>query len=49
MTDKAQAEARYREVTAMLDRPASKNTISKNKAANLKSKLAKHIAKLAAR
>ena len=48
MTDKAAAEARYREVSAMLDRLAAKNTISKNKAANLKSKLAKHIAKLAA-
>ena len=48
MTDKAEAEARFREVTAMLDRLASKNTISKNKAANLKSKLAKHIAKLSA-
>ncbi|MDE6467677.1 MAG: 30S ribosomal protein S20, partial [Muribaculaceae bacterium] len=48
MTDKAAAEARYREVTAMLDRLAAKNTISKNKAANLKSKLAKHIAKISA-
>ena len=48
MTDKAAAEARYREVVAMLDRLAAKKTISKNKASNLKSKLAKHIAKLAA-
>ncbi len=48
ITVKAEAEAKYREVTAMLDRLAAKNTISKNKAANLKSKLAKHIAKLAA-
>ena len=48
MTNKAEAEAKYREVEAMLDRLASKNAISKNKAANLKSKLAKHIAKLAA-
>ena len=48
MTDKAAAEVRYREVSAMLDRLAAKKTISKNKAANLKSKLAKHIAKLAA-
>ncbi|MDE6277808.1 MAG: 30S ribosomal protein S20 [Muribaculaceae bacterium] len=47
MTDKAEAEARFREVTAMLDRLASKKAISKNKASNLKSKLAKHIAKLA--
>ncbi len=48
MTDKAAAETRFREISAMLDRLASKNHISKNKAANLKSKLAKHIAKLAA-
>ena len=48
MTDKAAALALYPEIEAMLDRLASKNTISKNKAANLKSKLARHIAKLAA-
>jgi len=48
MTDKAAAETRFREISAMLDRLASKKHISKNKAANLKSKLAKHIAKLAA-
>ena len=48
MTDKAAAEAKLREVSAMLDRLASKKAISKNKAANLKSKLAHHIAKLAA-
>ena len=47
MTDKAAAEARFREVMAMLDRLASKKAISKNTAANLKSSLAKHIAKLA--
>ncbi len=48
LTDKVEAEARFRQVSAMLDRLASKKTISKNKASNLKSKLAKHIAKLAA-
>ena len=48
MTDKAAAEARYSEVSSLLDRLASKRTISKNKASNLKSKLAKHIAKLSA-
>jgi len=48
MTDKAEAEAKYRAVSSLLDRLAAKNTISKNKAANLKSKLAKYIAKLAA-
>ncbi len=47
-TDKAEAAAKLRTVSAMLDRLASKNSISKNKAANLKSKLAHHIAKLAA-
>ncbi len=46
MTVKAEAEKAFITVTAMLDRLASKNTISKNKAANLKSKLAKHINKL---
>ena len=48
MTDKAEAEAAFRKVGAMLDCLASKKSISKNKAANLKSKLAHHIAKLAA-
>ena len=47
LTDKAEAEAKLRTVSAMLDRLASKNSISKNKAANLKSKLAHHITKLA--
>ncbi len=48
LTDKAEALALYPKVVAMLDRLAAKNTISKNKASNLKSKLAKHIAKIAA-
>ena len=47
LTDKTEAEAKLRTVSAMLDRLASKNTISKNKASNLKSKLALHINKLA--
>ncbi len=46
MTDKVEAEAKFKVLAAMLDRLASKNTISKNKAANLKSKLSHHIAKL---
>ena len=46
MTNKSEAEAAYVKVTAMLDRLASKKAISKNKAANLKSKLAHTIAKL---
>ena len=48
MTNKAEAEAAFVKLTAMLDRLAAKRTISKNKAANLKSKIAKHINKLAA-
>ena len=48
LTDKTEAEAKLRTVTAMLDRLASKKLISKNKAANLKSKLARHINKLSA-
>ncbi len=48
MTSKAEALEMYPKVVSMLDRLASKNTISKNKASNLKSKLAKYIAKLAA-
>ena len=48
MTNKAEAEEAYKKVTAMLDRLASKKTISKNKAANLKSKLAHHISKISA-
>ena len=48
MTDKAEAQATLVKVTKMLDKLAAKNTISKNKASNLKSKLAHSIAKLAA-
>ena len=47
LTDKAEAQAAYSTVVAMLDKLAGKKAISKNKAANLKSKLAKHISKLA--
>ncbi len=48
LTDKAAAEAQFVKVTSMLDRMVTKKVFSKNKAANLKSKLARHIAKLAA-
>ena len=48
MTNKAEAEEAYKKVSAMLDRLASKKTISKNKAANLKSKLATQISKISA-
>ena len=46
MTDKAQAQESYVKIVSMLDRLAAKKTISKNKASNLKSKLALHINKL---
>ncbi|MDE5901253.1 MAG: 30S ribosomal protein S20, partial [Muribaculaceae bacterium] len=42
------AQAALSKVTALLDKMARKNTISKNKAANLKSKLQKHVNSLAA-
>ncbi|SFD99325.1 30S ribosomal protein S20 [Thermophagus xiamenensis] len=45
-TDKSEAEALYPKVTSMLDKLAKKNIIHKNKAANLKSKLARHINQL---
>ena len=47
MTDKAEATAALDKVYALLDRLGRKNIISRNKAANLKSKLAKHVNKLA--
>ena len=48
MHDKVEAEAAFVKVVAMLDRLAGKKAISKNKAANLKSKLAHHISKISA-
>ncbi|MCK5694055.1 MAG: 30S ribosomal protein S20 [Bacteroidales bacterium] len=42
-TDKEAATEQYSEVVSMLDRLAKNNVIHKNKAANLKSKLAKHV------
>jgi small subunit ribosomal protein S20 len=46
LTDKKEAEALYPSVVSMLDRLAKKNVIHFNKAANLKSGLAKHIGAL---
>ncbi|MBR3565869.1 MAG: 30S ribosomal protein S20 [Paludibacteraceae bacterium] len=46
-TDKAQAAEMLPIVTAMLDKLAKRNIIHKNKASNLKSKLALHVNKLA--
>ena len=45
-TDKAEAVALYPKVQKMLDKLAKVNIIHKNKASNLKSKLAAHISKL---
>jgi len=42
-TDKEAATEQYSEVVSMLDKLARNNVIHKNKAANLKSKLAKHV------
>ena len=42
-TDKEAASEQYSEVVSMLDKPAKNNVIHKNKASNLKSKLAKHV------
>jgi small subunit ribosomal protein S20 len=42
-TDKQAASEQYSEVVSMLDRLAKDNVIHKNKADNLKSKLAKHV------
>ncbi len=48
MTDKAEAEKFLNKVISMIDRLAKKNNIHKNKAANLKSKLTKHVSGLGA-
>ena len=45
-TEKTEANELYKKVSSMLDRLAKKNIIHKNKAANLKSKLAIHVNKL---
>ncbi len=45
-TDKSEASEMYPKVVAMLDKLAKNNVIHKNKASNLKSKLAKHVESL---
>ena len=45
-TDKESATEQYSEVVSMLDKLAKNNVIHKNKASNLKSKLAKHVSSL---
>ena len=42
-TDKAAAAEQYTEVASKLDKLAKTNVIHKNKASNLKAKLAKHV------
>lgn len=42
-TDKSEAQELFNKVSSMLDKLAKKNIIHSNKAANHKSKLAKHI------
>ena len=46
LTDKKEAEVLLPSVVSMLDRLAKKNVIHANKAANLKSGLAKHVASI---
>ena len=46
MTDKDEASKLYPSVQEMLDKLAKRNIIHKNKAANIKSSLCKHISKL---
>ncbi|MFB6455044.1 30S ribosomal protein S20 [Chitinophaga sp. Cy-1792] len=47
ITEKAAAEKELSDVASMIDKLAKRNVIHKNKAANLKSKLAKKVASLA--
>ena len=42
-TEKADAQAKLKEVYSMLDKLVKKNIIHKNKAGNLKSSLTKHV------
>ena len=44
--DKTEAESKLSKVISMIDKLAKNNIIHNNKAANLKSKLAKHVAAL---
>lgn len=46
-TDKTEATAMLPKVISMIDKLAKRNTWHKNKASNLKSKLTRHVAKVA--
>ena len=47
LTDKSEAEAQLNKIYSIIDKVAKRGTIHKNKAANLKSKMTKVVAKLA--
>ena len=47
LTDKSEAEAQLPKIYSIIDKVAKRGIIHKNKAANLKSKMTKHVAKLA--
>lgn len=46
LTDKKEAEEKFPKIASLIDRLVKKNIIHKNKAANLKSKLAKQVSTL---
>ena len=46
LTDKKEAETMFPSVASMIDKLAKKNIIHQNKASNLKSNMAKHVAAL---
>ncbi|MGC6422819.1 MAG: 30S ribosomal protein S20 [Flavobacteriaceae bacterium] len=46
LTDKKEADTLFPQVVSLVDKLAKKNIIHANKAANLKSKLARHVASL---
>ena len=48
-TDKKKAQTELPKITSMLDKLAKKNIIHKNKAANIKSKLTRHVNTLGAK
>ena len=47
LTDKSEAEAQLPKIYSIIDKVAKRGIIHRNKAANLKSKMTKHTAKLA--
>ena len=47
LTDKSEAESQLSRMYSIIDKVAKRGIIHKNKAANLKSKMTKHVAKLA--